>query len=114
MIPRFLMLWQEERGSTALTLSWFMLVALFLAVGLDGLLGIFTALQKGRTASVAAILATTRAIATELRSIVEIEAAERVQSLLNDETANGEIDEALEDLNEEQEACAQLVPLCAG
>lgn len=112
MMRRCLSSWRAEEGSTSLTLTWFMLVVLMLALGLDSLFGIYIALQQGRTASDAATLAATRKIATLLEETVEEEAASRVQSLLSDERAKKEIKDKTEALDLEQQACALLVPLC--
>lgn len=111
MRQMLLSIWRKEQGSTSLTMTWFMIVSLSLAIGLDSLFGVYIALQQGRSASDAAILATTRAIATHLKETVEEEAATRVESLVSDPLAAEEIEAELEALAESQEAC-DLDPQC--
>lgn len=111
LMPSHTHFWREERGSTTLTMAWFMVVALFLATALDSFFGIFIAHQQLRTAADAAALASTRAIAELMPAAVEEEAADRVESLLTDEEAEEEIAEEIEELDEEQAIC-RANPFC--
>ncbi len=105
-------LWREERGTTSLTLIWFMLFALSLAIALDAFFGIYITLQQARTASDAATLATSRAIAALLPATVEDEAAERVHRVVSDSDAQQDVQSELESLEASQAACALFIPIC--
>lgn len=102
---------REERGTTSLTISWFMVLAILFAVALDSLFGVFIALQQLRTAGDAAALASTRAVASVMPAAVEAEAARRVDRVVNDPEAQEEIDEAIEELDEAQDRCREN-PFC--
>lgn len=103
-------LWQQQRGSTALALTWFMLAAVALAIGLDSFLGVYIARQQAETAADAAALAVTRAISRRLPDAVRDEAAERVQAILTDPTAAAAIQTYADALEQEQEECKAAPP----
>jgi hypothetical protein len=104
-------LWRREEGSVGLTLTWFMLFSVVLAIGLDSFLGIYIARQQGRSAADAAALATTREISRLLPDEVRAVAAERVETVVNDPAVADGLRELGESIRERQEACAQD-PLC--
>lgn len=106
-------LWRirEEEGSTALTLSWFMLCAVLFAFALDSLFGVFIALQQLRTAGDAAALASTRAVAMVMPAAVRDEAARRVSRIVNDPDARDQIAEEIDELDRREAEC-EADPLC--
>lgn len=101
----------EERGSTSLTLGWFMLFAIIFAMALDSFFGVFIALQQLRTAGDAAALASTRALATVMPAAVKEEAERRVERLVSDPETQEEIDREIDELDRDQDACEED-PLC--
>lgn len=106
----FLRIWREERGSTALTLAWFMVAAVLFAIGLDALLGIYVTHQQLHSAASAAISAVDRAITDEvvLPEAIEEEAARRVDAVKD--KAEAEIDEILDrrDCDDDEPSCEPL------
>lgn len=106
MNPLFLRVWHEERGGTALTLTWFMVAALLFAVGLYALLGVYITHQQLRTAAIAAAHAANRAITDEvvLPPAIEEEAARRVAAV--EDRAERILDRW--DCDEDDDSCSPL------
>jgi hypothetical protein len=100
-----------RRGATSLAMTWFMLFAVLLALGLDSLFGVYAGLQRGRTAVRAAAGALVAAVHQRLPAAVESEVAARVARIKADPGAQAEIEAGLRDLAEMQERC-RLDPLC--
>lgn len=98
-------IWHEESGSAALTLTWFMLTALLLAIAIDSFLGVYIARQQGQTAADAATYAVTRAIAIRLPEEVRIDATKRVGTIISDPIALANIDAFIKQLDVDQSTC---------